>query len=103
MKGGRDKLDILSDFDVLWTTKVRTDNSIVETVHVSRVHNSLKCHRNVTKQINPLQVDDLITHKSVAILEASRRILNTQYVKSVSKFMFLHMWEVFKNVMSLCE
>jgi hypothetical protein len=49
-------------------------------LHVSRVHNSLKCHRNVTKQTNPLQVDNLITNKSVAILEASRRILNTQCV-----------------------
>jgi len=33
-------LDILSDFDILWTTKEgRTDSSIVETMHVSRVHN----------------------------------------------------------------
>jgi len=33
-------------------------------------------------QPNPLQVDNLITHKSVAILEASRRILNTQCVRT---------------------
>jgi len=42
-------LDILSDFDILWTTKERTDSSIVETTHVSRVPNSLTCHKNVTK------------------------------------------------------
>jgi len=38
MKGGRDKadmlVDILSDFDVLWTTKERTDNSTVENIYV---------------------------------------------------------------------
>jgi hypothetical protein len=75
MKGGRDKLflDILSDFDNLWTTKKGTDSSIVETTHVSRVHDSLKCHRNVTKQTNTLQMDNLITNKSVAISEASTR------------------------------
>jgi len=28
-------LDILSDFDILWSTKERTDNSIVKTIHVS--------------------------------------------------------------------
>jgi hypothetical protein len=27
-------LDILSDFDIPWTTKVRTNSSIRETVHV---------------------------------------------------------------------
>jgi len=47
-------LDILSDFDVLWTMKEWKNSSIVETVHVSRVHNSLKSHRNVTKQTNPI-------------------------------------------------
>jgi len=36
--------DILSDFDILWTIKERTDSSIVETIHMSRVHSSLKCH-----------------------------------------------------------
>jgi len=82
---GRDKLkvllNILSNFDVFWTTKERTGNSIVESIRVSRVHDSLKCHRNVTKQTNPLQLDDLVTNKSAGILEASRRILNTQCVE----------------------
>jgi hypothetical protein len=72
-------LDILSDFDVLWTTKERKDS--MQTIHVSRVHISLKFHRTITKQTDTLQVDNLITNKSVAICEASRRILNTQCVK----------------------
>jgi len=38
------------------------------------------CHRYVTKHTNPLQVDNLITNKSVAILEDSTRILNKQCV-----------------------
>jgi hypothetical protein len=46
-------LDILFDFDALWTTKERTGASIVETFHVSRVHASLKCHRNVTDKPSP--------------------------------------------------
>jgi hypothetical protein len=57
-----------------------TDSSTVETINVSRVHDSLKCHRNVTKQTNTLQVNNLFKNTSVAILEASRR-LNTQCVK----------------------
>jgi hypothetical protein len=73
--------DILSDFDVLWVTKERTDSSIIEVIHPSRVHNSLTYHRNGSKQTNPLQVDTSITNKSVAISEASRRILNSQCVK----------------------
>jgi hypothetical protein len=40
------------------------------------------CHRNVNKQTNCLQVGNLIKNKSVAILEASRRILNTENVKA---------------------
>jgi hypothetical protein len=48
---------------------------------MSIVHSSVKCHRNVIKETNPLQVDDLITNKSVAMLEASRRILKMQYIK----------------------
>jgi len=48
---------------------------------------TLKCHRNVSKQTNPLQVDDLVTDKSLAVLDASRRILNTYY----KKFLFLEM------------
>jgi len=31
-------LDILSDFDVLWTIKERTYSSSVQTIHVSRFH-----------------------------------------------------------------
>jgi hypothetical protein len=48
--------------------KEGTDSNIMETIHVSRVHDSLKCHRNVIKEMNPLQVDNLINNKSVAIL-----------------------------------
>jgi hypothetical protein len=40
-----------------------------------------KCHRNVTKQTNPLQEDNLL-QIHVAILEAYGRILNTQCVKT---------------------
>jgi hypothetical protein len=46
-------LNILSNFDFLWVTKERADSSIEETIYVSRVYNSLKCHRNVNKKINP--------------------------------------------------
>jgi hypothetical protein len=74
-------LYILSRFDILLTTKERTDSSIMEIVHVSRVHDFLKCHRKVMKQTNPLQVDNLITNKYVAILEAFRRILNIECVE----------------------
>jgi hypothetical protein len=41
----------------------------------------LKCLRNVTKRTKPLQVDNLITYKFVAILQASRRVLITECVK----------------------
>jgi len=46
-----------------------------------RVLDFLKCHMNINKQTNLLQVDDLITNKSMVILGASRWILNIQYVK----------------------
>jgi len=59
---------------------IKIDSNIMETIHVSRVHDSLKCHRNIIKQINPLKVNNLIINKCVAILEAFRRILNTQCV-----------------------
>jgi hypothetical protein len=71
----------LSDFDILWTTKERKDSSTEETINVQNVHKLLKCHRNASKQTNPLQVDDLITNKSLAIFEASRRIMDTHSVK----------------------
>jgi len=35
-----------------------------------------KCHRNVSKQTNASKVDDSITNKSWAILEAFRIILD---------------------------
>jgi hypothetical protein len=38
----------------------------------------LNCHRNVTKHINRLQVDNLITNKFVANLDAPRRNMNTR-------------------------
>jgi hypothetical protein len=42
----------------------------------------LKCCRNVNDEhTNPLQVHNLIPSKYLAVLEASRRILNTQCVK----------------------
>jgi len=50
-------------------------------LHVSGIHDFLKCHRNVTKQTNPLHVDNLIMNKFVAFLEATR-ILNTHCVKT---------------------
>jgi hypothetical protein len=71
----------LSDFDILWTTKERREGWFEKTINMSGVYNFLKCHRNVNKQTKPLQVDDLITNKSLAILEASRRIMNTHCVK----------------------
>jgi hypothetical protein len=84
MKGGRDKLRFFrysAYFDVLWTTKERTGSSIMETMCVSKIHNYLKCHRNITEQTNPLQVDNVITNKSLLIYEVSRRIMNTQCVR----------------------
>jgi hypothetical protein len=66
---------------------------------MSRVHDYLKCHRNVTKQANDLQVDNLITNKSVEISEASRIILNTQCVK-ISVLINV---KIFKNITKLCE
>jgi len=41
----------------------------------------LKCHKNVTKHTNPLEVDILIINKFVAILEASGRILTIECEK----------------------
>jgi hypothetical protein len=84
--------DALGHFVLFWylLDYRRKDNSSVETVHVPSLHNSLKCCRNVTKQNNPLQVDNLITNKAVAILEASRGVLNM----TVSKLLFLQMWKI---------
>jgi hypothetical protein len=73
-------LDILSDVDILWTTKERTDSNIMKTVCV-KISQFLKYHRNVTKKTNPLQVQNAITVKSLAILEVSIRILSTQCIK----------------------
>jgi hypothetical protein len=70
-------LDILSDFDILWTTKEKTDSNILETIHVPKVHDSLNVTGVLLSKPTPLKVNNLITHKSVAISEASRRILNT--------------------------
>jgi hypothetical protein len=55
---GETFLDTLSDFEVLWTSKERNGGSRDETIHVSRVHDSLKCHRNVSKQTIPIKVDN---------------------------------------------
>jgi hypothetical protein len=64
----------------------RTDGNNGKTIHVTTVHYVFRCQGNVSKQTNPFQVDDLITNKYVALLEASRKILNT-----VSKFVSLQM------------
>jgi len=54
----------------------------------------LRCHRNVTKKTNPLYVHKL-NYKSVAISEASRRIMNTQCVKNSV------LWKIFKNMIHI--
>jgi hypothetical protein len=41
---------------------------------MSKVKDSLKCHMNVTKKTNHLQVNSLITNKSVTITEAPGKI-----------------------------
>jgi hypothetical protein len=48
--------------------KERRDGSFEKTTNVSRVYDFLKCHKNVSKQTNPLQVDDLIKNKPLANL-----------------------------------
>jgi len=53
-------------------------------MHVSIVYDSLKCHRDVSKKAIPLEVDNLITIKSVAILKPPAGILNTLCVKICS-------------------
>jgi hypothetical protein len=68
----------LFDFDILRTTKEGT--AAPRKVYVS-IHNSLKYHRNVTKQTNPLHVDNLSKNTYVAILEAFRGILKKQRMK----------------------
>jgi hypothetical protein len=65
----------------MWTTKERTHSNTEEIIYESRLDEFLKCHRNVTKKTNLLQVDNLSTNKSMAIFEAPRRNMNTQCVK----------------------
>jgi hypothetical protein len=67
----------VSDFDFLWTAEERKDGSFDKTNNASRVHNFYKCHRNISKQTNPLQVNDLIKNKSL----------------------FLQIQTIFKNIM----
>jgi hypothetical protein len=88
-----DVLYILSDFDVLQTTK--ENSSLVG--KCQRVYNSSKCHGTVTKQTNPLQVDNVITYKSVATLDTCRRILNPQKLHSCK------CEKIFKNIVTLGE
>jgi len=45
---------------------------------VSRFIEFLKYHREVTKHMNPIHIEYLITKDIVANLEASRRILITE-------------------------
>jgi len=45
--------------------KKEKDSSIVETIHVLKSSQFLKCHRNVTEQMNHIQVNNLITNKSL--------------------------------------
>jgi hypothetical protein len=90
-RGGKLRcLYIFSDFYIFWTTTERADGRIKETIRTSRVDDSLKCHRNVSKQTNPLQLGNLITSTAVTVLRASRRIVNTL---CVSNFLFLQMWK----------
>jgi len=63
-----------------WGPPKKEKMAAMRKLDMSRVHNYLKCHRNVSKQANPLQVDNLITNKYVGILEASKRTLSTQCV-----------------------
>jgi hypothetical protein len=65
-----------------------------EQQHCGNYSQFLICHRNVTKQTNPLQVHCLISYKFVVILEASGRILNIH----VSKFLVLRILKIFKNI-----
>jgi hypothetical protein len=44
----------LSYFYILWTTKERTHSNIKEIIHMLRVDDFLKCHRNVTMHTYPL-------------------------------------------------
>jgi len=67
-------------FWLLWTTEQRTQQHCGFCTCV-KVSWFLICHRNVTKHTNPLQVHNLITNKSVAILEASTWILIIHRVK----------------------
>jgi len=64
-----------------WTTKERTDSSIVETIRMLGFHNFLNYYRNIAKEIDTSQVQIWLTNKSVAILEASRRTLSIKCVK----------------------
>jgi len=67
----------VSYFYILWTSKEITRNSIEEIIHVLRVNNHLKCHKNVTKHTNHLEVDILMTSKFVAVLGACKKSLTT--------------------------
>jgi hypothetical protein len=58
---------------------------------MSRAKDFLKCLGNVTQHINHLQVDNLITNKSFANLEAPIRNVNTE----CDKIPFLPSAEIF--------
>jgi len=65
-----------------------------------QVYNFLKCHRNVSKQTNCSEVDDLITNKPPGNFEASRRILHAQArTHRWPKVLFLQIQTIFKNIM----
>jgi hypothetical protein len=82
MKGGRDKPRCFQIFCLIFMfceAPKKEQMTALWKIYMSRVHNTSKCHfhSHVTKQRNPLQVDNLIKNKRVAILEASRRTLDT--------------------------
>jgi len=63
-----------------------------------RIYVFFRSHRNVGKQTIPLQVDDIITNKSLVIFEACIAEFSTHIVL---KFWFLQIWKIFKNIILL--
>jgi len=57
----------------------------------------LKCHRNISKQINSLHMNDFITN-----LLQNLKPLEEFWVYAVSKFLFLQLQKIFKNIMIYC-
>jgi len=66
----------------LWPNKERTNSGFERTINVSRVYNFPTYHMYLCKKTNHLEVKKSITNKSLSILEASRRILDTHCMKN---------------------